>query len=201
VTVTVISSSSADVAVGGLWEVAVTVRDADGNLTGTVPDLTVTPPDGIPDAPVAMTQIAAGVFRTLVMIDAAGRWLARADADGAVADVVAWAASPTSGTGMVVLADLTGADGYLRNTSFTDAEVQDALDAEAQAQRDACTIPAVYPASLAQALKRRVMRNLAMRSLPLAVQTGDAQSGDTVLPGNDPEVRRYERRYPKLTMG
>jgi hypothetical protein len=200
-TVTVISADSAEVSVGGLWEVAVTVRDPDGALTSTVPDLTVTPPDGTPDAPVAMTQVAAGVFRTLVTIDAAGRWVARADADGAVADVAAWAASPTPGTGMVVLADLTGAGGYLRNTSFTDAEVQDALDAEAQAQRDCCTIPAVYPASLREALLRRVQRNLAMRSLPLAYQQGDAEGGDTVLPGWDIEIKRYERRYPKVTIG
>ena len=196
--VAVISSPSADVSVGGLWEVAVTVRDADGNLSSTVPDLTVTPPDGTPDAPVAMTQLAAGVYRTLVTIDAGGRWIGRAEADGSVGDVTAWASSPVSGTGMPNLAAVKL---YLRETSFSDPDVQDALDAEAAAQRDVCRIPANYPTSLRQALLRRVMRNLAMRPLPLAVLTGDAEGGDTVLPGRDPEVRRFEGPYRKVAVG
>jgi hypothetical protein len=197
--VTVISNPSADVSVGGLWEVAVTVRDADGNLSAIVPDLTITPPDGTPDAPVAMTQLAAGVYRTLVSIDAGGRWIGRADADTAgVGDVTAWASSPVSGTGMP---NLTAVKTYLRETSFTDADIQDALDAEAAAQRDVCRIPANYPTSLRQALLRRVMRNLAMRTLPLAVLESDAEGGDTVLPGRDPEVRRYEGPYRKLIVG
>jgi hypothetical protein len=197
--VTVISNPSADVSVGGLWEVAVTVRDADGELSAIVPDLVVTPPSGTPAAPVAMTQLAAGVYRTLVSIDAGGRWIGRVDGDTAgVADLTAWASSPVAGTGMP---NLTAVKDYLRNTSFTDPEIQDALDAEAQAQRDVCRIPANYPTSLRQALLRRVMRNLAMRPLPLAVLTGDAEGGDTVLPGRDPEVRRFEGPYRKVVVG
>ena len=197
--VAVISNPSADVSVGGLWEVAVTVRDADGVLSSVVPDLVVTPPSGTPAAPVAMTQLAVGVYRTLVSIDAGGRWIGRVDGDtSGVADVTAWASSPVAGTGMPNLAAVLV---YLRATSFSDDEVQDALDAEAQAQRDVCRIPANYPTSLRQALLRRVMRNLAMRTQPLAVMEGDAEGGDTVLPGRDPEVRRYEQPYRKLVMG
>jgi hypothetical protein len=75
------------------------------------------------------------------------------------------------------------------------------LAAELQAQRDTCRIPAVYNAALREALLRRVQRNLALRSLPLAVLTGDADGGTSILPGRDPEVRRLEAPYRKRKVG
>ena len=88
---------------------------------------------------------------------------------------------------------------YLGTTSWSDAEITDALNAEADAQRAACRIGSVYPLDLKQALARRVQRNLTMRGLPLAMQTGDA--GVTFVGGRDPEIRRLEGPYRKLVVG
>jgi hypothetical protein len=89
-----------------------------------------------------------------------------------------------------------------QSATFSDAVLTDALNAEKAAQRARCRIPAAYPYDLGQALKRRVQRNLAMRSLPLAVLQGDADVGSsTFLPGDDPEVRRYERPYRRMVVG
>jgi len=200
---TALSPESVSLPAGGLWEVSVIVRDADGYLSDVVPTLTVTPPDGIPDAPVAMTLVAAGVYRTFVSAPDAGYYLARSTATGlGVLDFAAFAIVPSAGAGAVTIADLTGPDGYMQVSSWSDDQVEDALAAEAQAQRDVCEVPAAYPLSLREALLRRVVRNLAMRGLPLAVPTGDAEAGDTVLPpGNDPEVRRLERPWRKAVMG
>lgn len=86
------------------------------------------------------------------------------------------------------------------NNSWTDEEVQAALDAESAAQRAVCRVRGVYPADLREALLRRVARNLAMRRLPLAMPQGDAAAGGAVLPGRDPEVRRLEAPYRRLTV-
>lgn len=97
---------------------------------------------------------------------------------------------------LAAMPDLAKVKLYLGATSATDAQIQDALDAEAAAQRGVCAVPAQYPPDLAQALKRRVARNLSMQRIPLAVLQGDAEGGSsTILPGNDPEVRRLERPY------
>lgn len=86
-------------------------------------------------------------------------------------------------------------------TGHTDATIQGAIDAETSAQAGKCRIADPVPADLDEALKRRVVRNLAMRKLPLAMAQGDADSGPIMLPGNDPEVRRLEAPYRKLVMG
>jgi hypothetical protein len=93
---------------------------------------------------------------------------------------------------------------YLGATSATEDEIADALAAEKADQANRCRVPAdadPWPASLAQALKRRVARNLALRGLPIAVLQGDAESGSTVLPGSDPEVKRFEAPHRKLALG
>lgn len=82
-----------------------------------------------------------------------------------------------------------------------DFDVQDALEAEIQAQRDVCRIPDEFSASLRQALLRRVARNLALRGLPLMVLRGNAEVGDLTPPGRDPEVRRFEAPHRKLPVG
>lgn len=97
---------------------------------------------------------------------------------------------------------LGGEDGH----SFTDEELQGALDAETAAQAARCRLPdpvSADPVSadLDEALKRRCARNLAMRRIPLAVPQGDAESGPTIIPGNDPEVRRLEAPYRKRKVG
>ncbi|MFJ8685059.1 phage tail protein [Micromonospora wenchangensis] len=79
--------------------------------------------------------------------------------------------------------------------------VEAALTAEIAAQSRVCRVPTEYPADLAEALCRRVVRNLAMRRLPLAVPTGDSEGGPAVLPGRDPEVRRLEAPWRRLVVG
>ena len=86
-------------------------------------------------------------------------------------------------------------------TGHSDAVIQGALNAETSAQAGKCRIPDPVPADLDEALKRRVVRNLALRKLPLAMLQGDADGGAVVLPGNDPEVRRLEAPHRKLVMG
>jgi hypothetical protein len=106
------------------------------------------------------------------------------------------------------LPTLTEVKDYLNSTQaglsaqYSDAVITGAMDAEMAAQRRRCRIPVDYPADLAEALKRRVHRNLAMRNLPLAVLQGDAEIGSpTLLPGEDPEVRRLERPLRHMRVG
>lgn len=89
---------------------------------------------------------------------------------------------------------------YLGATSATAEEIASAYAAEKADQANRCRVPAdtdVWPASLSEALCRRVARNLALRGLPIAVLQGDAEGGNTVLPGTDPEVRRFEGPHRK----
>lgn len=97
---------------------------------------------------------------------------------------------------------LASVKAYLGETSFVDADISQALAAETAAQANLCTIPVVYPADLAEALLRRVARNLALRGIPLAVLQGDSEAnGPSFLPGKDPMVRQYEAPYRRLVVG
>lgn len=97
---------------------------------------------------------------------------------------------------MITVDDMTI---YLDGTSYTDEQIQEAIDAETAAQAAACRISDPMPPDLAEALKRRVMRNLAMRKLPLAVESGDA--GIAYVPGRDPEIRRLEGPHRRWVIG
>lgn len=77
-------------------------------------------------------------------------------------------------------------------------EITDAYAAEVADQANRCrVVPYAHP--LAEAIYRRVARNLAMRALPLGVQSDEF--GSTYLGGNDPEVRRLEGHYRRTVMG
>lgn len=93
---------------------------------------------------------------------------------------------------------------YLGESSYTEDQLTAALAAESAAQAARCRVPAAdaeWPADLAEALMRRVATNLARRNLPLAVLQGDAETGATILPGSDPEVRRLEAPHRRVTVG
>lgn len=110
--------------------------------------------------------------------------------------------------------DLAAVKVYLRidaDDTDRDAEIESALATETVLQLKAIrpkalgvdpeppAEPIPYPAPIAEALCRRVARNLALRGIPLAVLQSDAEGGPLVLPGRDPEVRRMEgpwRRNP-----
>lgn len=97
----------------------------------------------------------------------------------------------------VTVADV---EDYLGATSWTTADITDALAVETAAQAAVCAVPAPMPADLAHALKRRVARNLALRSNHLGVGSMDGD-GPAIAPGRDQEVRRYEAPYRRLVVG
>lgn len=105
--------------------------------------------------------------------------------------------------------DIDAVLGYLgTDHSWTNDQVQSALDAEQAAQAAVVRFPAdpappagplPYPADLAEALFRRVAHNLAVRALPLGVQATvtDAAALATYVGGTDAEVKRLEAPYRK----
>lgn len=107
--------------------------------------------------------------------------------------------------------DLVACKAYLGDgSSYSDTEVENARAAELVAQMNACKIPAdldplnpqPYPADLAEALKRRILRNLTMKALPLGLQTSMSEAAvSTIRVGQDPEVRRLEAPYRKRVVG
>lgn len=207
--VRMLTAASVNRVVGEFWDLLVEVRDRCGAPIATdVPVLTIDLPDGETDTP-PVESIGGGGYYVAHTLTMPGRHLATwTTVDNGTAVFAAYATDTVTGPGMPGLDDLRGDpeddedEGYLGPTSWTDAEVQDALDAEAAAQRVVCEVPAAFPADLRQALLRRVARNLALRKLPLAVLRGDADAGtpDTTVPGSDPEVRRLERPYRRLVI-
>lgn len=183
--------------IGDVWDIAVTVRDANCCLTDTAAVVvTVTLPSGSTSAP-TVERVAAGVYRALYTVGTSGRYIARAVAAGyGAADFVAYVEGTTAGTSMPTIADV---DAYLGENSWEPDDLQAALDAESAAQRATCRVAAVYPADLREALLRRVARNLALRRNPLGQPQGDAEFN--FIPGRDPEVRRLEAPHRKLVFG
>lgn len=185
--------------VGDQWVIAVGVRDLDGNHSDTVaPVLTVTLPNGTTATP-TLERRDTGIYRVACPVASAGRYVGSVAATGyGAASVAVYVAATTANGAMPDAEEVTA---YLRDNggSWEQADITGALAAEAQAQRDVCRIPAAYPASLREALLRRVQRNLAMRGQPYAVLEG-AEAGAQFIPGTDPEVRRLERPYRKVVL-
>jgi hypothetical protein len=202
VTVRLLSAEVQSLPIGGRWLIDVLVTDDDGYEVDVAPTVTVTLPDSSTSAPVP-EHTDAGRYRAAYTMAAAGRHTARVVAAGyGAADLAAYTAAATTQAGMPTVAGYRGYDED-GGGSWSDPAIQDALDAEAAAQRNACRVGAVYEADLRQALLRRVQCNLARRRLPLAVLQGDAEAGSaaTMPPGRDPEVRRLEAPHRKLVMG
>lgn len=182
-----------------VYEVLVTDIDDDATSAAT-PVITVTPPTGALVHPSA-TNTGTGLYQFTYLLAAAGRHIvaaAAADPYG-MATTAVYAESVVTSAGMPNLAEVQG---YLRQYSWDDVQIQDALDTEAAAQRAKLRPSALYTADVRGALKRRVARHLAMRGIPLAVLTGDGEgNGPQILPGRDPEVRRLEAPYRKIKFG
>lgn len=196
-----LSSTSVLLPLNGRWVITVETRDDDGLLVNGDPSIVVT----LPDASTSTLEteiVSTGVYRaTYTPTVSTGRYVARAVATGyGAVDFAAYIIGATTESGMPTADDVAE---YVGDSiaSWTGEEILDALAAESAAQRSVCRVGAAYPADLRQALLRRVVRNLAMRQLPLAVLQGDAEGGSTVLPGRDPEVRRLEAPHRKLVVG
>mgnify|MGYP003396370269 CR=1 FL=1 len=170
----------------------------------TVATITVTPPTGAPTSPTPTTTDIGATWTVDVVVNQAGWWLVAWTVTGIGAGVEfrrLWVGPAPVQTDIPNVEAVTQYLGAAA-ASWSQTDIQGALNAEAAAQRAVCRIPVVYSADLGEALKRRVQRNLAMRQQPLAVLLGDAETGSNVLlPGRDPEVRRLERPYPRLVVG
>lgn len=195
-----LSSPSVELTVGAVWTVSVSVRDANGCLTADAPVVTVTLPNASTVTPTVET-VTVGIYRAEYQPAAAGRFVASAvtSTHGRV-DFVAVVQAVTANASMPSVDTFKDYAKIPDDDTSLDDEITAALDAEAAAQRKVCRVPAAYPADLQEALHRRVARNLAMRGIPLAVLRGDSESGDTVLPGHDPEIRRLERGHRRMVM-
>lgn len=106
---------------------------------------------------------------------------------------------------MSAVPDVAACQAYLGQAaaSWTAEQFADALAAEQKAQARKCRVPspnaATWPDDLAEALFRRVHRNLAMRNLPLSVQ--QVEGGGLRIGASDPEIRRLEAPYRKVGIG
>lgn len=191
--VTALSRTSTQAPVGDVWDLTVLVTDPDSRLVAQTPTVTVTLPDGTTTTP-TVAVVSTGVYRATYTFAGAGRHTASVAATGyGVETFVAYTAAVTTSTNMP---DATEAAAYLGDSSWATGDIQSALDAESAAQRKVCYVPAEYPPDLREALKRRVVRNLAMRRVPLMTPIGDGDVNvPTFGPGSDPEVRRLEKPY------
>lgn len=190
--------------VGDTWLLGVEVRDdsppAKGaaKLVDATVAVTVTRPDDT-TAGLAVTRDNLGQYSASYVLLAAGRHFAVASVSGTVVSVVTYAVTafapgkPPTVTDVRAYLDESGA-------KWSDPELQEVLDAERVNQAKLCVIDAVFPPDLRQALLRRCMRALALRSLPLAMPQGDAETGPQILPGRDPEVKRLEAPHRRVVV-
>jgi hypothetical protein len=190
-------STSSILRVGERWRIAVDVESTDVSA----PAYTVTPPSGSPVAgELELVEGESASWEVFVETPAAGRYLAEVTLGADVLHFAAYAYAITTAGGMPVVGDVVI---YLKEdaASWETEDLEDELASQAAAQRAKCGERAAYPPDLRQALLRRVQRALALRSLPLAIQQGDADGGPMVIPGNDPEVRSLEGPYRRRVMG
>lgn len=193
--VEVLSGSGVTLAEGAVWTLVIAVTD-DCYPANVTPTVLVTPPIG-PDVSATVEAYGGGWRATYPTVSPG---LHAALVDAAAFGQAAVVALVNEAAGSAAWPDVTDLDSYLREHSATTEELADTLAAETAAQFAACRIPGAYPPDLRNALLRRCARNLALKGIPLAVLQGDSESGATILPGRDPEVRRLEGPYRKVTV-
>jgi hypothetical protein len=200
--VTAVSEQSAELDVGDEWLIVVATTDDDGLPQTATVVVSVTTPSGVTSTPTVDEDDTDATYTARFTTAEAGRYLAVATASVDVVGVVpftAWATDPAAAS---LTPDVAAVTLYLGDTSWSSAEISSALTAEAAAQRARCRIPAVYPADLAEALKRRVARNLAARAVPVATFTSfDGQATSTRVPMLDAEIVRLEAPYRRRKVG
>lgn len=195
------SEQSTTLDVGDEWIVRVHATDDDGWPSAATVVVAVTDPWGSYYT-VTPVEDPPGTWTARYTVATAGRHLATVTASGDTIGVVPFTALgvvPTDAEGMPTTSDCLA---YLGETSATDVEVLDALTAETAAQYARCRVPAVYPPDLRQALLRRVARNLAARSVPVATFTTFEGGGTSArVPQVDAEITRFEAPYRRRTVG
>lgn len=188
--------------VGDAWLLAVEVRDdvTDRLADGTV-SAVVTRPDTSTSA-LTVTRQSLGYFTAPYTLAAAGRHTAVVTSAGLVVGVATFAVDALSVSAPPTLATVRAYLASAGPTSFTDSDISAALAAEQAAQAAACRVPAAYPADLAEALCRRVARNLAARSVPVASFSAfEGGATSTRVPMKDAEVARLEAPYRSWEAG
>jgi len=185
-----------DLDVGDEWEIGITVPP------GSTVEVAVTAPGG--DVANPDPEAADGGFTVVVPIAEVGRYLAVLTVSGDVAAVVPFVANaylPTDAEGMPGLAEVRAYLDSNGESSQTDAAITGALNAELANQRKVCDVPAVYDYDLAEALKRRVARNLAARAVPIAsITTFEGGTTQAKVQRYDAEVTRFEGPYRKVVV-
>ena len=100
--------------------------------------------------------------------------------------------------------DLATVRAYLKvpTTALSDEDLQRMIDGCSEDQWARCVWdPAAYPGALAQALLRRVQREVAARNLPLGMVGLDAaEYGPQRLPELDALVSEHERGYRRVVL-
>jgi len=196
VTIRVTAGDSADIILGGTWTLCVRVTDVNGAATDDEPVVTIELPDGT-DTAATVSADTLGSYTVTYVTTMAGRHVARLVADVDTVAASAYVSDVVTAGGVPGVSDL---DNYLGTHSWSDEDLAEALEAEASQQRRVCRIPATFPADLRSALLRRAQFHLAMKRVQLGVIPGDADR-DTLRPGFDSEVRRFEKPYRKLPTG
>ena len=195
-----LSATDASLPVSGVWGIVVSVTDASGCPAVGTPVVTITLPAGSTATP-TVEAVSTGVYRAQHIVSSAGRYIARVvDPIYGAADFAAFVTATTAGTGMPDVDDYRGWSPDAGG-SWTDEQITDSLDACAAAQRAVCRIGAVYPTNLRHALFRRVTDDLASRVAPGLTVVADGEAEPTERQRRDPEIRRLEQPYRKLTFG
>jgi hypothetical protein len=139
-----------------------------------------------------------GIYTGLYVLEAPGRYLATMSVEGIGGGSESFTvdADPPE----AARPNRNAIKTYLGQTglSYDDDQIDSALTAELAAQDAVCRIRD-YTADLAEALKRRVARNLAMHNVPLGIQADE--TGGTRVGSIDPEIRRLEAPYKKRVVG
>jgi hypothetical protein len=192
----VVAGDNAEIIIGGTWALHVIVTDVNNVLADDEPTVTVTLPDGDTDT-MSVSVDSLGVYTATLTTAMAGRHTATLAADVDTVAASAYVSDVVTAGGMPTVSDV---DNYLGTHSYSDDDLAEALDAETSNQRRVCRIPATFPPDLRSALLRRCQFHLAMKRVQLGVIPGDAER-DTIRPGTDPEVRRFEKPYRRLPTG
>jgi len=177
------------------------LTDEDGNPADpTSYSLTVRLPGGAAEALVAANP-EVGDWRADYYPTTDGRFVATFIASGAVADAIedTFDVAPAASAAVTVDQVKVYAGSNSGLEQWSDTELATALAAEQAAQARTCRIDP-YSLDLQEALKRRVVRNLALRALPIGI-TGGASFEPTRIAKKDPEIRRLEGPYRKIVTG
>jgi hypothetical protein len=193
-----LSFASVTRAVGDAWVLRVLSTTDDGQPGDAPTTMAVTDPAGLSSSVTVESTTCPGVYQGVHIIATPGRYTAVAVGSPYAVRWVAEAYDVVDGDEMPIVDDVNT---YMGAHSYTDEQVAAMLAQERAAQFARCRIPAAYPPDLRGALMRRTQRALAMLHLSLAVKETVEGESQIIVPGNDPEVRRLEAPYRKVTVG